>query len=186
GTDSGPVYHVDYADTMNWAVYDANGASYAGYASDGIGDLVKLGRSTARRGTLKLNGGDISTTTYAALYGWAKHHGLVDSSGVWAAGTFRFRENGGGTFRLPDLRGETDRAWDDGRGVDSGRALGSWQNHQLQDHIHQINVPNSVGLGWGDGGSAGNNPANTSNPTTGNHGSETRSRNVAVLYAIKF
>ena len=31
------------------------------------------------------------------------------------------------TFRLPDLRGEFLRFWDDGRGVDAGRTMGSWQ-----------------------------------------------------------
>ncbi|WP_371346101.1 hypothetical protein [Ancylobacter sp. IITR112] len=183
--DVGPLYHVDYADTMTWQVYDANGAAYEGYASDGIGDIVKLGRSTPRRGTLKANGADISTTTYAALYGWALHHGLVETSGVWAAGTFRFREASGGTFRLPDLRGEFDRAWDDGRGVDSGRALGSWQNHQLQDHDHSA-ARVSGGLGYGDGGAFSITNTNTGAPTSGNHGAETRPRNVALLYAIKF
>ncbi|MEN6548569.1 MAG: hypothetical protein ABFE07_21190, partial [Armatimonadia bacterium] len=136
---------------------------------------------------LKLNGADVSATTYAALYGWAKHHGLVDTSGVWAAGTFRFREASGGTFRLPDLRGEFERAWDDGRGVDSGRALGSWQDHQLQDHKHSTTAVTFSGLAGADAGNGYSALGITSSdPTTGNHGSETRARNVAVLYAIKF
>lgn len=186
GTDVGPLYHVDYADSMGWVTYSANGAAYTGYASDGIGDLVKLGRSTARRGTLKANGADISITTYAPLYHWAKHNGLMDSAGAWVAGTFRFRENGSGTFRLPDLRGEFIRAWDDGRGADSGRALGSWQDHQLQDHEHVAARVSSPGLGFGDGGSWSVTQTGTGVPTSGNHGTETRGRNVAVLYAIKF
>ncbi|WP_240947014.1 phage tail-collar fiber domain-containing protein [Leeia aquatica] len=32
------------------------------------------------------------------------------------------------TFNLPDLRGEFMRGWDDGRGLDTGRALGTMQN----------------------------------------------------------
>jgi phage-related tail fiber protein len=32
-----------------------------------------------------------------------------------------------GNFRLPESRGEFLRGWDHGRGVDTGRALGSWQ-----------------------------------------------------------
>lgn len=43
---------------------------------------------------------------------------------------------------LPDLRGEFIRGWDNGRGVDSGRNILSWQNHQLAAHRH-------VG-GWGE------------------------------------
>ena len=34
---------------------------------------------------------------------------------------------------MPDLRGEFFRAWDDGRGVDSGRGLGTWQYDALQN-----------------------------------------------------
>ncbi|HCD9774104.1 TPA: tail fiber protein [Enterobacter hormaechei] len=34
-------------------------------------------------------------------------------------------------LRLPDLRGEFIRGWDDGRGVDSGRALLAWQKGTL-------------------------------------------------------
>ncbi|MGJ7631431.1 phage tail protein, partial [Citrobacter freundii] len=36
-------------------------------------------------------------------------------------------------LRLPDLRGEFIRGWDDGRGVDSGRVIGSAQGHAIQN-----------------------------------------------------
>ena len=39
------------------------------------------------------------------------------------------------TFNLPDLRGEFPRFWDDGRGVDSGRALGSAQAATRQPNL---------------------------------------------------
>ncbi|MCO7254758.1 phage tail protein [Dickeya oryzae] len=44
---------------------------------------------------------------------------------------------------LPDLRGEFIRGWDDGRGVDSGRQLSSWQegSYMLQEII---NPPDNV------------------------------------------
>lgn len=47
------------------------------------------------------------------------------------------------TGNLPDLRGEFIRGWDDGRGVDSGRALLSSQGHALEDHAHAL--PTGVG-----------------------------------------
>ncbi|WP_423250499.1 phage tail protein [Citrobacter freundii] len=40
-------------------------------------------------------------------------------------------------LRLPDLRGEFIRGWDDGRGVDVGRSLLSAQNHDLGPHVHR-------------------------------------------------
>ncbi|WP_249420945.1 phage tail protein [Enterobacter sp. RHBSTW-00131] len=40
-------------------------------------------------------------------------------------------------LRLPDLRGEFIRGWDDGRGVDAGRSLLSAQNHDLGPHVHR-------------------------------------------------
>ncbi|MDX6042988.1 phage tail-collar fiber domain-containing protein [Scandinavium lactucae] len=39
---------------------------------------------------------------------------------------------------LPDLRGEFIRGWDDGRGVDAGRALLSYQSCALEDHAHGL------------------------------------------------
>ncbi|EOX7393999.1 phage tail protein [Enterobacter quasiroggenkampii] len=41
-------------------------------------------------------------------------------------------------LRLPDLRGEFIRGWDDGRGVDSGRSLLSSQTGMLEKHRHFV------------------------------------------------
>lgn len=102
------------------------------------------------------------------------------------------------SFSLPDLRGEFIRGWDDGLGVDAGRLLGSSQLDDFKSHIH-----NFVGFG---GNSSTQAVLDTGGPTTGNleitggvntnylsngqiqssGGSETRPRNVALLYCIKF
>lgn len=42
-------------------------------------------------------------------------------------GTYYGAGDGRTTFNIPDLRGEFIRSWDAGRGVDPGRAFGSWQ-----------------------------------------------------------
>ncbi len=42
------------------------------------------------------------------------------------------------TLKLPDLRGEFIRGWDDGRGVDAGRALLSIQTGMLEKHRHIV------------------------------------------------
>lgn len=89
--------------------------------------------------------------------------------------------------RLPDLRSEFIRGWDDGRGVDSGRAILSHQDCMIQSHNHStpIRLVNEDGVGnpWGSGGDKyeGDYVFNT-NYTGGN---ETRPRNVAFMYIVK-
>ncbi|MCT4708698.1 tail fiber protein, partial [Enterobacteriaceae bacterium H11S18] len=51
-------------------------------------------------------------------------------------------------LKLPDLRGEFIRGWDDGRGVDTGRTLLSAQSGMSYDHRHYM--PTTSGSG-GDG-----------------------------------
>lgn len=64
-------------------------------------------------GYLEANGAQVSRTAYAALFA--------------AIGTTYGIGNGSTTFTLPDLRGEFIRGWDDSRGVDTGRTIGTWQ-----------------------------------------------------------
>lgn len=94
------------------------------------------------------------------------------------------------TFNLPDLRGEFVRGWDDGRGVDSGRVLGSSQAGDVQSHDHltfavdRYSSPASLGS---SGAVAPHNVGSTTGIRTGaTGGTETRPRNVAMLLCIKF
>ncbi|WP_134063308.1 tail fiber protein [Pseudomonas sp. JV241A] len=73
-------------------------------------------------GFLKANGAVVSRTTYAALFA--------------AIGTFGGAGDGYSTFNVVDLRGEFIRCFDEGRGVDPGRALGSVQGAQNAWHTH--------------------------------------------------
>ncbi|EAA4513599.1 tail fiber protein [Escherichia coli] len=54
--------------------------------------------------------------------GWLKCNGAVFSAGKYPKLAQAYPTN-----KLPDLRGEFIRGWDDGRGVDNGRALLSRQ-----------------------------------------------------------
>lgn len=140
---------------------------------DGPGAVGFFARSTAPTGYMKANGAAVSRSAYAALFG--------------AIGTTFGAGDGATTFNLPDLRGEFLRGFDDGRGVDVGRAFGSLQADEFKNHSH-IQF-------WGQGGAGtlipGNNIASLSirstvGPTGDAGGTETRPRNVALLACIKF
>lgn len=144
-------------------------ASSAIYLTAPAGAVCYVAQNTAPTGWLKANGAAVSRTTYSALFS--------------AIGTTFGAGDGSTTFNLPDLRGEFPRGWDDGRGVDSGRAFGSAQAGAIESHVH---TSGSYATGYvvAAGGAYGNymQPSNTG--ATG--GTETRPRNIALLAIIKF
>lgn len=90
-----------------------------------VDDVAMLGyfpTTTAPPGWLKANGAAVSRTTYAALFN--------------RIGTTHGAGDGSTTFNVPDMRGEFARGLDDGRGVDTGRVLGSAQADQNASHTH--------------------------------------------------
>ena len=106
------------------------------YSVQPAGAVMMFAGPTPPIGWLKANGAIISRTVYAELF---------NAIGVyWGAG------DGSTTFQLPDLRGEFLRCWDDGRGVDSGRALGTQQAQSWKTLW-----VNEVGFGWNGGYSHG-------------------------------
>ncbi|EIP2144311.1 tail fiber protein [Escherichia coli] len=64
--------------------------------------------------------------------GWLKCNGAAFSAEEYPELTKAYPTN-----KLPDLRGEFIRGWDDGRGVDAGRALLSLQNDSFEAHRHE-------------------------------------------------
>lgn len=83
------------------------------------GAVLYFAGRTAPAGWLKANGAAVSRTTYATLFA--------------AIGTTYGAGDGRSTFNLPDLRAEFLRGWDDGRGIDSGRAFGSAQGDAIRN-----------------------------------------------------
>tara|TARA_R100000329_G_scaffold72834_1_gene63368 strand:- start:891 stop:1748 length:858 start_codon:yes stop_codon:yes gene_type:complete len=136
------------------------------------GAIYAMGTSTVPTGFLECNGAAVSRSTYATLFSTI--------STTFGAG------DGSSTFNLPDLRGEFIRGWDNSRGVDSGRSLGSTQDEAFKAHTHtyidQQNDANG-GYRWWKGGDNDCVAANKETASTG--GSETRPRNVALMYVIK-
>ena len=140
-------------------------------------------------GWLRADGSLVSRSAYPVLFAAALADGLV-SEAVWSAGSQgRFSSGDGSTtFRLPDLRGEFLRGFDDGRGVDAGRARGTQQGHALQQHQHSGVAASAAAVlnnATGPGGiTAFTN--NTGNVAAGaNTATETRPRNIALLVCIK-
>ena len=140
------------------------------------GAVFYFAANSAPSGYLEADGAAISRTTYSALFA--------------VVGTTFGSGDGSTTFNLPDLRGEFLRGWDNGKGTDSGRTFGSFQDHQLQLHSHTEkfgnNSPHQDQAGSGTADNDINTTGQTSTSgTTGNFGSETRPRNIALLPCIK-
>jgi phage-related tail fiber protein len=158
------------------------------------GSVIHVAMDTAPNGYLKANGAAISRTTYDKLFAAI---GITYGAG-----------DGSTTFNLPDLRGEFIRCWDDSKGVDAGRAIGSSQigtlsggdfdglSTQTAGSVGPTN-PNS-GRAWT--GLDNINPASYPNTylatgipgtvfypsTTPQFFGATRPRNIALLACIKY
>lgn len=150
------------------------------------GAVVPFARNTPPSGYIKANGATLLIANYPDLFA--------------AIGT-TFGGNGTTTFLAPDLRAEVIRGFDDGRGIDTGRVFGTAQTDSLQGHNH-VSYYSAIAFS-GTGGNSyavftsggGNNTSGLTdsvrNPISdGSSGSvrtasETRSRNVALLYCIK-
>lgn len=136
-----------------------------------IGSVSRFAMNTPPAGWLECDGAAISRTTYADLFAAI---GITFGSG-----------DGSTTFNIPDMRGEFSRGWDNGRGVDPGRVFGSSQADELQSHQHGYQRRADSGLGY----QAGTDHALLSlagSTTDPQGGTETRPRNVALLYCIKY
>ena len=87
-----------------------------------VGSIFCRAFSVVPAGYLECNGAAVSRTTYSALFALIGEY--------YGAG------NGSTTFNLPDLRGEFIRGFDNGRGVDSGRSIGTLQTADNNSHSH--------------------------------------------------
>ena len=163
---------------------------HIGDGAEQAGMVGFFARNTAPTGWLQANGAAVNRTTYATLFA--------------AIGTTFGVGDGSTTFNLPDLRGEFIRGWDDGRGIDSGRAFGSLQQHQLAYHMHRIPWGEGNAGQWGQTNSAGKKGSGSTDNddfwyntndggdydgvvnAAGLLGNETRPRNLAMLGCIKY
>ncbi len=122
--------------------------------------------------------------TVIMYYGATAPTGYLECNGQSTTGYDELLELIGAN--TPDLRGEFIRGWDNGRGVDTGRSLGSTQTDEFKSHNHTTTSFSRVNV----------NPSGVQNPLFGRTGvdttsigfeggDETRPRNIALMYCIK-
>ena len=154
---------------------------------DLVGSVQSFATEAAPPGWIECDGREISRMMFARLF-----QRIGDRFGIGDGAT---------TFQVPDMRGEFVRGWDNGRGIDGGRQLGTAQTDQFQGHEHYLlpnqntaiqleDAPGSSDFAggsrqnvWGNGTSVPKNDGTNGAPRTG---SETRPRNIALLYCIKY
>lgn len=123
-------------------------------------------------GWFEENGAPVSRTTYARLFA--------------VTGTRYGAGDGSTTFNLPDSRGLVKRVWDNGRGIDSGRVLGSTQDDQNKAHSHDIPADSTQG-GTATVRHIPNGINNTIPVITSNSGgTEARMKNMSFMGIIKY
>jgi len=190
---------------------DSNNSKKVALSNIGLtGEIKTWTSSSVPSGYLECNGAEVAISSYGnlstAIY-------VGDSNNADTVLLFGYKTNGSGTrstsgthIKLPDLRGEFIRGWDNSRGIDSGRKLGSYQADEFKSHdhymtnsgsfasdlsgsesIYRARAINQGGMSNENfeydlgGSSAEANIGKTSN--TG--GSETRPRNISLMYIIK-
>ena len=181
----------------NLEVYDKNyiDALESNLNSVETGTILTYPVATPPTGYIKCNGALLNENAYPELFA--------------VIGRTYGGASANSTFKVPDLRGEFVRGWDDGRGVDVGRAIGTSQNEDFKSHSHGASSsvvgdhthggvtsggPGNVSGRWDATGIGNNNTPQTDPAGSHNHtitvnatgGSETRPRNVALMYIIKF
>jgi microcystin-dependent protein len=159
------------------------------------GKMSHFALSAAPAGWLKANGALVSRTTYVDLFN--------------AIGTTFGAGDGSTTFALPDARAQFLRGFDDGKGTDTGRVLGSVQAGQNASHTHTASTDtaaahshtspiDNTSIGASNAITAGGNSAsaNAASSLAGAHshvvtvaangGTEARPTNLATLICIKY
>lgn len=168
---AGCIYEVIYSAALNgaagaWLLLNPTQQQVA------PGIMAPYASSTVPSGWLECNGAAVSRTTYANLF--------AAISTVWGVG------DGSTTFNLPDFRGEFVRGWDNGRGVDTGRAFASAQADDIKTIPDAWLWSGSEStLGFAGGTVYAGRGSTQARPAGWPAGTETRPRNKAAMYVIK-
>ncbi|MBP5957274.1 phage tail protein [Pseudomonas anatoliensis] len=150
-----------------------------------VGSIVAFPVDAPPPGFLELDNSVKSSATYPDL-------------SAFLGGKFNKGDEGVGNFRLPEARGEFLRGWDHGRGVDSNRAVGSYQVDTLQNITGvfdgYLDITSASGAFEKSNLNTAPNPVSQKNAyhavtfdasKVARTSSETRPRNIAVVWCIK-
>ena len=156
-----------------------------------VGAMVPFPKGTVPTGFLEVDGSVQSAATYPDL-------------AAYLGTTFNTGGEGAGNFRLPESRGEFLRGWDHGRGVDTGRTIGSGQMDALQNitgesstfptgntaplnssGVFKTNARSGVPTGIAGGGAWSSASIDFDASRVARAAAETRPRNLAVMWCIK-
>jgi microcystin-dependent protein len=156
---------------MTWTTGDTITADRLNRRTVPVGSIQALAYvpTSPIAGWLYCNGAAVSRTTYADLFAViGTTYGVGDNST---------------TFNLPDLRGVFLRGLDDGKGYDSGRAIGTYQADDNRAHTHTVSGLVASGTGRDNlfSGTALNQGVTV---TSSSSGSEARPKNIAIHYVI--
>lgn len=111
------------------------------------GRIVIWPTTSVPAGFLLCNGQAVSRTTYAALFA------VIGTT--WGSG------NGSTTFNVPDLRGVFLRGLDNGKGIDTGRAIATTQQDAFESHTHNASSAEAGAHTHTVSGTAASNGAHT-------------------------
>jgi microcystin-dependent protein len=156
-----------------WIVGSAHGTRHGRVPA---GTSIYFRGASVPSGYLKCNGATVSRISYADLFA--------------AIGTLYGAGDGSTTFNIPDDRGAFMRVVDDGRGLDSGRSIGTYQSDLFKAHNHPGGSLIHKGGGAGSGGMSAQD-VNTglygdAEWTANVGGTETRPVNNSVYSIIKY
>lgn len=145
-----------------------------------VGAIVPISSGTVPARYLEADGDIVSRVSFATLFA--------------AIGTAYGPGDGSTTFQLPDLRGTFLRGWDHGAGEDpdagartdrgdgtAGDNVGTRQIDEFKEHHHRYSHMRTL---YGPDAQAGPDHRSVSTNTDDTGGSETRPKNVTVMYCI--
>jgi microcystin-dependent protein len=148
-----------------------------------VGSILMFPSLTIPNGWFECNGDEKSRNDYGDLFDVI---GYVYGSGI------------GSNFKLPDLRGVFVRGLDHGKGINSGRSLGAFEDDSIKTHQHASTGAKDLLYNngttvqqWQNSGTptAFAGTVNSDTLLQGNNiggGSETRPKNYALVYCIKW